>query len=409
VREALDESATLIETDLAQFPESQAAVHKALGSAYLGLKLFEQAEAQFMLAQDIMRQQLPTGDPRLTDLLDSLATAYYYQSRIPEAIEATRDAHEQRLAGAPDDPEGGTTLNNLGHLLRFEWRYEEAEEALLASIAYWERLGLQKDPGHGYLVAFDNLANLYEDAGKFRQAKAQKERSIALRVKDLGPDNLWTVGAKLSYARILIQLGMLAEADSVCAAMKGYVESGSMGRMQVLHEVLVARIRFDEGQLAAAEQGFRRALATRASQLGADSPRLGGLKFALAEVLAWSGEVEEAVSLGRVAVSAAESVRDSSHSYVAARYGQMGEILVLTGNAVEAELLLRRCLATFDENEVADLWQGIEARYWLYRSLVAQQRLDEARSELRVFRDNVGRLPVGRSRRCLATLGTDSD
>ncbi len=124
-------------------------------------------------------------------------------------------------------------------------------------------------------------------------------------------------------------------------------------------------------------------------------------------MLAWSGNVAEAESLGRVAVTAVESINESSHPHVASRYGLMGEILVLAGKAEEAELFLGKCLASFDEKGVGDLWQGVEARYWLYRSLVAQQRLDEAGLELQVFRDNVSRLPVGRSRRCLATLATD--
>ncbi len=82
----------------------------------------------------------------------------------------------------------------------------------------------------------------------------------------------------------------------------------------------------------------------------------------------------------------------------------MGEILVLTGKPAEAEPLLRQCLATFHEKGIGDLWQGVEARYWLYRSLAGQQRADEAGGELLVFRDMVSRLPVGRIRRCLEAL-----
>lgn len=407
VREALDESALKIEEDLARFPESQAAVHQALGSAYLGLELFAQGEAHFLMAMDILRQRLPAGDPQLVDILDSLASSYYYQSRIPEAITTIQAAYEQRMSGAPDVVGVGTTLNNLGHLLRYEWRFEEAEQSLLASIEHWERNGLEKHPGNGYLVALDNLANLYTDTGQFEKAKAQKERSIAIRVRDLGQDNSWTVDATLNYAAILAHLGHLAKADSVCIAMKGYVESAGVGRQQATYAALVARIRFDQGLLDKAEQGFREALAARASQLGADNPRLSGLQISLAEVLAWSGHIGEAESLGRVAVNAAESINESTHPQVASRYGRMGQILVLTGEVVEAELLLRRCLASFDEKGIGDHWQGIEARYWLYRSLVAQQRREEAGRELQVFRDNVSRLPVGRSRRCLSILGTD--
>ncbi len=401
VREALDESATRIEQELDGFPESQAAVHQAIGSAYQGLELFEQAESHFNLALDILRGHLRTGDARLVDLLDSLASSYYYQSRIPEAIQAGQEAYDQRMVGAPDEVGVGTSLNNLGHLLRYEWRYEEAESALRASIDHYERYGYETHPGNGYLVAFDNLANLFMDIGEFEKAKAQKEQSIAMRDRRLGKDNPWTVDATLNYAEILAHLGHLAEADSVCMAMGGYVESGGVGRQQSNHAALVARIRFDQGRLDEAELGFRRALAIRVSQLGADSPRLSSLQFALAEALAWSGQAAEAESLGHVAVSAAESINDPSHPHVASRYGLMGEILVLVGKTSEAEEVLRRCLAVFDEKGVEDLWQGVEAHYWLYRSLADQERWDEARAELLFYRGKADSLPYGRRQRCM--------
>ena len=96
VREVLDRAVERIKTDLADRPESEAAVRETIGNTYIGLRRFTSAEKQLRAALAIRLELFGDHHPDVATSMNYLAYALYLGGRIVESEQLLREALQLR-------------------------------------------------------------------------------------------------------------------------------------------------------------------------------------------------------------------------------------------------------------------------------------------------------------------------
>jgi Tetratricopeptide repeat len=213
-REALDQAASRLATDLVDQPETQAALWLALGNAYDGLSLAKQAGPALDQALDLVRAH-PDFDVRLrVDVMsraaqfgaESLADSHRTESLGRQAADLAR----QRLPIG--DPARVAALQRLSAVLSDTAPGENNESAALAMQAASEARLNRSDPERTQATQ-RNLAQVLINSGKLEQAVALFRQMVPDLEKRLGPDNIIVLAVRNDYARVLLSQGKYDQAE----------------------------------------------------------------------------------------------------------------------------------------------------------------------------------------------------
>ena len=101
------------------------------------------------------------------------------------------------------------TYNNAGIEAYERGNYAEAEKQWLASLKEAETIG-PEDPRLAF--SLNNLANLYNDQGKYAEAEPLYQRALVIREKALGPGHSAVATSLENYADLLREMGRDDEA-----------------------------------------------------------------------------------------------------------------------------------------------------------------------------------------------------
>ncbi len=261
VREVLDRTAQEIGAGLSAQPLVRAAVRSAIGTTYLALGDYEEAERHVRAAYE---ERLKLVGERHHDTVESkidLATVFYTTGRLPEAEALLREALGTfREIRGEHNLDVARTQNNLGAVLRAQGRFAEAGEAL--------------------------------------------ERAIEIRRAAAGPLSLELAESLNNYAGVLNGLKRPADAERVLAESleirRQLLPKGHPLVAQSLSNlgVMIAT----QGDLARAEPYFRESLEMARESLGDDHPDLTTAYNSLATVLWLRGDFAGAEPLMREVV-----------------------------------------------------------------------------------------------------------
>jgi len=240
-RELLDEGAARMRDSLQDQPEIQAELMATIGTVYLNLGLYAEAEQQAKLALATRRRVLGLEHPNTLQSMNSLAFAYYRQRRMAEAealyretldiqkrvlgpehpdtlysmngvaIASLEQGHyaeaealhrenldiQQRVLG-PEHPDTAAFMNNLANAISAQGRYAEAEALHRGTFDIWKRL---RGPEHPMtLQSRANLANAIGAQGRYPEAEALHREILGSRQRVLGPDHPDTVSSNYNLA-----------------------------------------------------------------------------------------------------------------------------------------------------------------------------------------------------------------
>jgi non-specific serine/threonine protein kinase/serine/threonine-protein kinase len=133
-REVLDKASRDIDTGLAKDPDMQAQMMNTMGSVYMSLGLYKEAESLFRRALDARTRLLGPNhrDTMLTTL--NVSEALMYETQFPESEKFARQAYDAaRKNLGPSDPLTIRTGNALGLLLNNQSRFADSEAVLRQS------------------------------------------------------------------------------------------------------------------------------------------------------------------------------------------------------------------------------------------------------------------------------------
>ena len=205
MREAMSRAAAAIESRFADQPEVEAAVRQALGEAYLGLSLSDEAEPQLRRAHELRVDILGPDALSTFESARDLARALENLGRLDEAIALNLDL-DARMKAAYGFKDGLRQIiaSNLAHCLWSAGRMEEAEER------YRELLELRRemfgDRHENTVTTYNLLATLYSEQGRHDEALPYAEKAATLRAELLGPHAPATLRAQGNLAALHYRL-----------------------------------------------------------------------------------------------------------------------------------------------------------------------------------------------------------
>src|SRR5690606_24157818 len=129
-----------------------------------------------------------------------------YEASLRGFLEA--QALARKVVGEPSALVAGN-YNDLGSLLQDMARYDEAEQAYLASIGQYQQVGDEGSAAHA--VPINNLATLLEDTGRFDEAVQRYRQALAMRIAG-GASERAIARGQGNLARALIETGAEDEA-----------------------------------------------------------------------------------------------------------------------------------------------------------------------------------------------------
>jgi eukaryotic-like serine/threonine-protein kinase len=211
LRELLDRAAEKLKTRKNLAPRTEAELCWIIGVSYRGVGEFARAVPFLERSVALYRQASGPEAAATLNAQNSLALAYKYAGRLPEAIalyEQIRDARVKQLGA--EHPDTLHTLRNLAAAYRDAGKLPEAI-ALLEQVrdAQVKQLGVDHLET---LNTLNGLAVAYLNAGKVPEAIALFNQVRDARVKKLGADHPHTLTTLNNLAGAYRDAGKLPEA-----------------------------------------------------------------------------------------------------------------------------------------------------------------------------------------------------
>jgi non-specific serine/threonine protein kinase len=266
----LNRAAEQVDARFGADPASAAAVYLAIGQAWEGHGRHSKALEYSQRAVAALETVDPPEPVRLADALRSLCSQARLAGRLDDAVTACQRALDM-MARVPGGP--GLPLRVESAKLLFEQgRCTEAVDALDRIIDYadWEDGSADTARTRAVEDALWFRGLCQADLGRFRSARMDFERLLALLARTRAPDDLMTAWAHMDYAESLVVEGdfALAEhhlgiAEPMFAARLGpdHVDS----QLGAYHR---ARIALWTGDAVSAVPLYRQVLAVWESTLG---------------------------------------------------------------------------------------------------------------------------------------------
>ncbi|MCP3959118.1 MAG: serine/threonine protein kinase, partial [bacterium] len=320
----LEKGTQLLDKELEELPEDRAVLMGAIGSAYLGLKLYDQAEP--LLAGSLERRRVDRagtgGDGELVVNLLYLAHARRAggvssaAGGDPAALEAEaldivarRQVNELRLA---------ELLSNHATLMQIEGDLRAAEEFFRQALAMKIRLFGQRHPEVAHTQ--QNLAQLLTELGRFDAAEELHRQTLDQRIEFHGPKSREVAVTMSSLANVLR----------------------------------------DQGHLDEAEKLLRETIEIRREVFGPDDPRVGIGLNNLALLLQARGTYADAEARYLEALELFRAGYGAGHANVGTVLKNLASVRLARGEHASAEATARQAVEIFDAALAEGHWRTAE-------------------------------------------------
>ncbi len=424
-REILDRGVRRIDTELANDPETQAALLDAVGQVYRNLALFEQAEAALERSVALRRTLHGSDSLQVAESVHNLAMLSLQRNDYAAAEARFREALALRRKHSAAPAHIAATLQGLGTSLGEAGNDKEAEPLLQEALQIRRRLGADSQET---MEALNALAIVLHRRGDLAQAERLFRESVDLGRRLPASVTPARVAGALQLALIVDRfdnnprdaeplyreaLGLarqlypsdhpdvatcLGEMTRGIRALGNLAEAESLGRealamwkrlygdrhrevmisTQTLAGVLTAR-----GKAEEAERLYRDALAMGQSLFGAGHMLVLGASRALATFLESHNGTTEALALRQQELAAATKQYGENHAVVAIANTGLGRHWLDRNRPAVAEVYFRRALAIRTRIHPAGHWRIADAKAALGGCLLEARRFGEAEVFLR--------------------------
>lgn len=380
-RAVLDASAAQVDAELADSPALRARLQSVLGRAYQNIGLPKQAEALLRSAAEglsspsVGRARLAAqtysdlsvemsngkrgeeglkfaeralqlldrdDDPRTrAHALNSLGLAYNQLERYPESEAAFQQSLGMRGSLSEPGTEGGTAtvMQNMGLMYRNRGDLAKSEQLLRESLALKRR---RSDTSADYQHGLHALAMTLQERGKPNDAAPLLLQSRELSLLLYGRDSSRTAMAYCELALLHMDLGRYTESAAgfdTCLRISALTN----GEDSIDHAINLnnyANLEEARGDMANAEQLYRRSLAIRRQVLGRDKPSSLRAEMNLARLLMRSGRAEQAGPLIQRVLPIWQRISPADAPDL--RISRLGEIewMIQRGDPAQAEAAL---------------------------------------------------------------------
>ncbi len=378
VRTALDRAASKMEGRFPAQPSVEAAIQHTIGSTYLDLGLYPEAEQHLDRALRLRRQVLGENHSDTLVSMDRLAKAYDDQAKYGQGEPLrTRTLEIRRRMLGSLHPDTLKSMNSLASHFIHEGNFARAE-SLLTEAREGQRRVLS--PRHlDTLNTMNNLAVVYFSQGKYAPAERQFAEVLEYSRQVQGKEHPDTLMSLNNLAGVCHIQSKYAQAETL------YKEALEL-HLRVLGpdhpDTLMlmanrAELYRDRGDYDLAEPSFGKALDALQRVLGPEHPNTLQVTLALAEMYRVQGKYVQAESLfGRI-LETRRRTRGADHPRTADALVYWARVQLQQQNYPQAEKALSHALQIYEKNRRDD-WMAYSGRSLLGACLAGQKKYSEA-------------------------------
>ncbi|WP_295559366.1 CHAT domain-containing tetratricopeptide repeat protein [uncultured Hyphomicrobium sp.] len=308
-----------------------------MGSVYLELSKFSEAESALSRSLDIYEREGYQDDPSISPTLEYLASAHSVSGNFKdsEALLLRAIAIDTKAHGLKS-VEVANHNNYLGVNYWRQGNNAAAEKTFLDVLPIYEREFGKNSAQVATVVG--NIAVQRQERGDYVEAETAYRRVVTIRERELGSDNP-LVGQSLgNLGTLLSELGRFGEAEpilkralSLSEAAYGTDDISTALALNNLGALYLAMGRHDDA-LALMEQ----ALTINEKLLGKDSPDVGTALVGLSSIYFELGRYADAERAGRRALTIFEVAFGPDHEQVAVALNNLGVTVNRVGRRDEA-------------------------------------------------------------------------
>ncbi len=347
IKEVLDRGAQDIASRFDQEPEVRARLMDVMGSVYLALGNYQDAEpllqnALFLRETNLGREHADTMASR-----DTLAELRWRQARFSEAEELVRtNLQVQRRVLGNQHPDTLSSTNNLAALHWQQERYEEAEPLYVEALAGRRRVLGNQHPDT--LETINNLAVLYKVMGRYEEAEPlylEDLRGSRLVLGEDHPDLLVSLHNLATFYTLMQRYEeaepLYLEALEGRRRVLGEDHPGTLNTMSKLGDMYESQGRYQEALTL-----FQQVLAGRNKVLGQDHPASIASTRRLADCYFRLGQLEQAQDYYLESLADARRILGDQNSLTARILTGLGDLYESRGQYGQAAPLYAEALAT---------------------------------------------------------------
>ena len=379
IRTALDRAAARISGKFDARPVVEAAIRETIGSTYLDLSLYWQAQQQLERALDVRRRVLGAEHSDTLKTMFDLAETYRREGKYAQAETLLSNLVEiERRLHRESTPEAIAAKYTLASIIS-DWRgdYPRAEGLYLSVLTTQRRvLG---ETNHSTLATMNNLAALLVREGKYPPAEEQYRKLIEIKRRVQGAEHPSTLASMNGLGVLYYNEGKYTEAEDLFKTVlearrrvMGEQHRDTLATMNSLGAVYRA-----EGKNAEAEQLLTRTVETNRRLLGEDNPDTLNSLYNLAELYHRENKLAQADSLFQRLLEARRRTSGLDSVPTRSALVALGEIKLERRAYADAETLLRKAVEGFRKTNTTT-WSSYYAECLLGASLAGLGRRVEA-------------------------------
>jgi tetratricopeptide (TPR) repeat protein len=345
VRTALDRAAARISGKFGAQPLVEASLRQTIGSTYLDLGLYAEAQREIERAVDLRRRVLGEEHPDTLRSLVSLANTIRAQGKYQEAeaLYARVLRVQQRVLGE-DHPDTFATMNDLAHDYHDETKYPESL-ALLTRVMDIQRRKLGAEHPET-LRTMLNLAAATRDLGKYPEAEDLFQKVLGIQRRTLGEEHPETIATLNQLALEYREAGKFPQSEALLvqslALRRRVLGKEHPDTLETMNDLAILyRV---NGKYAQAEALFTETLAVARRTLGEEHPTT---VFSMAELpgVYWAeGKYAEAEPLYVKVLEIRRHLLGDDNDDTVSTMNNLATDYMAEGKFAEAEPLLTKVL-----------------------------------------------------------------
>ncbi|MBB5064181.1 serine/threonine-protein kinase [Granulicella mallensis] len=333
------------------------------------------------------------------DALLTMAEVQLVESDLTSAEASLRRELQidTKLHGA-DSPKASASLNMLGNTLFLEGKFAGAERALRRSLSIYQRGNWQESPRViDTLDTEGKLGHVLRLEERYAEAEVVLRDALALQRKIQGPNHSRTASTESGLGLVLAEQGQFVEAEALerdalrihtaalgAESMSAGVDESALGRLAVLR-----------GRDAEAKPLFEHKVAICRRLFGADNPQLARALLDLGRLQVAMGRLDEAAPTLSMALAMEQRFTGDTSPYAAANHLALGRLHLAQDDLPSAKTEIERALSIYRSVQVNPVATAA-AEQAMGELLLREGRPAEAQPALEeAFLSEKVRLPAG--------------
>jgi len=350
-RELLDRGARRIDEELANTPETQAAMMSLMGRVYNRLGMWVKAESLLVKSLDVTVATHGWDSPETADVLYHTAVLVHDLGKFDQA----EDMYRNSLAINERIDRGvhfavANSLNGLADVLKMRLHYRESRDLLEQALAM--RIELYGEIHADVAHSMNHLGSAMMKLGESEEAEKVLRRGLEIRRQVYDSYHIEVVASLGKLGSLMMLQGKHAEAEelylealTIITQLMGENHHYTGGIINGL-----ARTYLDAGQYKLADSLFRKSRVIMGSTLPENHLSHTYPLWGIGRVLTSAGRAEEAEPMLQKALQLYETILGSDHWQTARGRGALGICRSKLGRYREAHLLLTASLPVLESS-----------------------------------------------------------